>query len=141
MHNKKTSDLEQELSACADLKKYLDQNTFRAESHTVSQQLVELMEQKGIARSQLITRSGLNDIYVHQILSGHRRPSRDKLLCLALGLELDAEQVQSLLKGCGYAPLYAKNRRDSIVLHGFLHTESLFHINENLYNLGEPLLA
>ena len=141
MHNKKTSDLERELSACADLKKYLDQNTFRAESCTVSQQLTELMEQKSIPRSLLITRSGLNDIYVYQILSGHRRPSRDKLLCLAIGLELDAEQVQTLLKCCGYAPLYAKNRRDSIVLHGFHHTLSLLNINETLYNLGEPLLA
>ena len=54
---------------------------------------------------------------------------------------VEAEQVQDLLKRCGYAPLYAKNRRDSVILYGFYHKQPLFAVNEALYELDEPLLA
>ena len=96
MGNRETADLERELSGCADLQQYLDRNTTRSDDQRVARSLAELMEQRGISRSALITGCGLNDIYVHQILSGYRRPSRDKLLCLALGLGLSAEQAAEL---------------------------------------------
>lgn len=79
-------------------------------------------------------------IEAHQILSGKRRPSRDKLLCLCFGLKLDSEQVQDLLRDCGYAVLYAKNRRDSIILFAFYRGMSLLELNEKLYEEGEALL-
>lgn len=141
MGNRETADLERELSGCADLQQYLDRNTTRSDDQRVARSLAELMEQRGISRSALITGCGLNDIYVHQILSGYRRPSRDKLLCLALGLGLSAEQVQQLLKSCGYASLYARDHRDSIILFGFYHGKNINEINDQLYEQQEPILT
>lgn len=136
-----TTDLEQALSASHSFRDYLQDHPSVSNSESVSQQLLALMDQQKIQRAELITRSGINDIYVHQILSGKRHPSRNKLLCLAFALKLDAEQVQTLLKRCGYAPLYAKLRRDSAILHGFYHSLPLLAVNEQLYELGEPLLG
>jgi len=136
-----TTNLEQALSTSHSFREYLQENPQVTDAESVSQRLLTLMEQQNIQRAELITRSGINDIYVHQILSGKRHPSRNKLLCLAFAMKLDADQVQSLLKSCGYAPLYAKLRRDSAILHGFYHNLTLLAVNEQLYELGESLLG
>ena len=136
-----TTDLEQALSACNSFRDYLQEHPAVADAESVSQQLLALMEQQHIQRAELITRSGINDIYVHQILSGKRHPSRNKLLCLVFAMNLSADQAQMLLKRCGYAPLYAKLRRDSAILHGLYHNLPLLTVNEQLYELGEPLLG
>lgn len=107
---------------------------------SVLEQLQHYLGEKNLSRSEVIARSGLNDIYAHQILSGKRRPSRDKLLCLCFGLELNARQVQTLLRNCGYAELYARNRRDSIILFALFKGLNLLDLNEKLYESGEPLL-
>lgn len=43
-------------------------------------------------------------------------PSRDKLIQLAIGLELDVEDTQTLLKMGGMAPLYAKIKREAAII-------------------------
>ena len=136
-----TTDLEQALSASHSVREYLQEHPTVTDTESVSQHLLTLMERQNVQRAELITRSGINDIYVHQILSGKRHPSRDKVLCLAFAMRLNAEDVQTLLKRCGYAPLYAKLRRDSAILHGFYHNLPLLTVNEQLYELGEPLLG
>lgn len=141
MQERSTKELEKELSACAEISEFLTKNQDHMHSAPVSEQLKRYMAQKGLSRGDVITRSGLNDIYAHQILSGKRRPSRDKLLCLCFGLELNTEQVQDLLRDCGYAVLYAKNRRDSIILFALFKQLSLLELNEKLYEEGEPLLS
>lgn len=140
MQGKTTTELQRELSACASLSDFLQANPCVTETCSVSDLLRQLLEERRLTRAEVIARSGINDIYVHQILSGKRHPSRDKLLCLAFALELDAAQVQDLLKRCGYAPLYAKNRRDSAILYGFYHSLTLYTVNESLYEIGEELL-
>lgn len=140
MQERSTKELEKELSACEEISNFLAKNQEHMHSSSVSERLLFFMEQKGLSRSDVIARCGLNDIYAHQILSGKRRPSRDKFLCLCFGLELDAEQVQDLLRDCGYAILYAKNRRDSIILFALYKKLTLLELNENLYKEGEDLL-
>ena len=96
MQERSTKELEKELSACDEISDFLTQNQEHMQESSVSEQLRYYMEKQSLSRSDVIARSGLNDIYAHQILSGKRRPSRDKLLCLCFGLNLDAAQVQDL---------------------------------------------
>lgn len=140
MQERNTKDLEKELSVCAEISDFLAQNQEYMHSASVAEQLRYYMEKQSLSRSEVITRSGLNDIYAHQIFSGKRRPSRDKLLCLCFGLKLEPEQVQVFLRDCGYAVLYAKNRRDSIILFALYKEMSLLKLNEKLYEEGEDLL-
>ena len=140
MQERSTKELEKELSACDEISDFLAQNQEHMQESSVSEQLRYYMEKRALSRSDVIAHSGLNDIYTHQILSGKRRPSRDKLLCLCFGLKLTAEEVQDLLRNCGYAVLYAKNRRDSIILFALYKELSLLKLNEKLYEEGEALL-
>ena len=40
----------------------------------------------------------------------------DKLIALCFGMMLDIDETDDLLKYAGYNPLYARNKRDSIII-------------------------
>lgn len=141
MQVRNTKDLEQDLATCAQVEQYLDENADQMLDHSVAEYLTRLLKERGLKRADVISASGLNDIYTHQIFSGKRTPSRDKLLCLCFGMKLTTEETQILLKQCGYPTLYAKKRRDSVIMHSLLHKRSLMQCNEELYNIGEALLC
>lgn len=141
MQVRNTKDLEQELAACAQVEQYLEENTGQMHDRPLAEYLTQLLEERGLRRRDVIGDSGLNDIYAHQIFSGVRTPSRDKLLCICFGMRLSVEETQNLLKWCGFPVLYAKKRRDSVVLHALYHGMNLMQCNEALYNIGESLLG
>lgn len=141
MQARNTKDLEQELAVCAQVEQYLDENAGQMLDRSVAEYLTQLLKERGLKRTDVINTSGLNDIYAHQIFSGKRTPSRDKLLCLCFGMKLSTEETQELLKHCGYPTLYAKKRRDSVILHALFHKMPLMQCNEELYNIGEALLC
>lgn len=141
MQVKSTTMLENELSGCADYKKFLLDNADAQRTPPLDALLQRSLRASGMRRADVLRRSGLNPVYGYQILSGKRRPGRDTLLCLCLGMRMPAEQTQKLLKMAGYAPLYVKNRRDSAVYHALCHELDAAALNQMLYELGEPVLA
>lgn len=72
--------------------------------------------------------------------SGRRNPSRSRLLCLCFGLNASLEETQELLKQCGFAQLYPKDRRDAIILYGILNGMDLFAVNDKLFAENEETL-
>ena len=72
-------------------------------------------------------------MYLHQVFSGRRTPSRNRLLCLCFGLGASVEEAQDLLRHARLAPLYSRDRRDAIVIFGLSHGISLDEINDKLY--------
>ncbi|MBQ4638843.1 MAG: XRE family transcriptional regulator [Clostridia bacterium] len=141
MQERRTKDLEKELSACAELHKFLEDNQEYMVERPLSELLLMYLDKKEMTRAEVIEGSGLNDIYTHQIFAGKRKPSRDKLLCLCFGLKLTAEETQLLLKETGYVPLYVKKRRDSIILYAFIKELTLIECNDLLYEEKERLLS
>lgn len=142
MRNKTTKELERELSATASLSRYLTRNKAAVlPDQELSAALTQVLQEKDMSRSEVIDRSGLNDIYVHQIFSGRRRPSRDKLLCLFFGMGLEVETAQRIMKSCGYAPLYVKNRRDAAILFSLRNSMTLRQCNDALFEVGEQILS
>ena len=55
-------------------------------------------------------------------------------------MEATYEEVQLLLKQTSYPPLYARNKRDSVIIYGFSHNLSVLDINELLYDLDLTLI-
>ena len=95
--------------------------------------LAQLLERKGLKKSQVIQKAELSEVYGYQIFSGVRVPERKKLLCLAISMGLNIDEVQQLLKCAGYPQLYVKKPFDSVVLYGFCKGMSVVEINELLY--------
>ena len=138
---KDTSEIVKELGLCPDFKTFYQENKDYMLQDDLAQLLKELLEAKGLKKSQVIKKAELSEVYAYQIFSGIRVPERKKLLCLAVGMELNIEEVQQLLKCAGYPRLYVKLPFDSIVLYGLCKGLSVVQINELLYEYNLETLG
>ncbi len=139
MKEKTTDDLKRELMNAADIDTYIKENQALFVDKTVIELLGELYQRKSVPQAALAKQAGMSEVYVHQVFSGRRTPSRDRLLCLCIGLEATLEETQRLLKQAIYAQLYPANKRDAII-HGIIHRTSLSAINDKLFAEGEKTL-
>lgn len=137
---KNTDDLSLDLMSTPDLDQFLAQHDGAFQTRSVSEYIEQLFKKKTVTKSTLAKRSAVSEVFLHQVFSGRRNPSRNRLLCLCFGLSASLEETQTLLKQCGYAQLYPKNRRDAIIIYGILHNEDLFDINDKLYAENEESL-
>ena len=138
---KDTSDLLKELESCSNFKAFYSENEDSILKKNLSELLGELIETKGIKKADAIKRSELSEVYAYQIFSGLRIPERKKLLSLAIGMKLNLAEVQTLLKSSGYAPLYAKNEFDCVIIFGICKELSIIEINTLLYEYGLDTLG
>ena len=130
---KDTTKILEELQLSPDFRSFYHENRDYLVSQTLAQLLEQLLDEKGLKKSQVIKNAELSEVYGYQIFSGIRIPDRKKLLALAVGMCLNIEQTQKLLKCAGYPPLYAKLPMDSIVLFGLCKGLGVVEINELLY--------
>lgn len=138
---KDTSKIVEELGLCPDFQTFYAENKNYMVSGNLSALLQELIDTKGLKKSQVIKNAELAEVYGYQIFSGIRVPERKKLLCLAVGMGLNIEETQRLLKCAGYSQLYVKLPFDSILLYGFCKNLSVVEINELLYEYGLETLG
>lgn len=131
---KDTAKIIEELGLCDDFKTFYDEHKEYMVSDNLSEMLHNLQREKGLRKTDIIKRSELSEVYAYQIFSGQRHPDRKKLLCLAVGMSLNLEETQSLLKCAGYAPLYVKLPFDSVVTYGICKRLSVIQINEILFD-------
>lgn len=134
---KSTSELLEILKKSPDIPTY----TNRVSGNLIEQlplhtYLCKTLEEKHLKRSDIARASGLDRGYVYDIFAGKKTPSRDKLLALCFALQFSDTQVQQLLNSTGYAQLYPRIERDSIILFAFSHHMSLFDANELLYEMN-----
>ena len=138
---KNTSEIVKELGLCPDFQTFYDENKDYMLTQKLTELLAQLLEVKGAKKSQVIQKAELSEVYGYQIFSGIRVPERKKLLCLAIGMGLNIEEAQQLLKCAGYAQLYVKLPFDSIVLYGLCKGLSVVQINELLFSYGLETLG
>ena len=137
---KSTSDLSQELMRNANIDHYIHENQSFFSDKSVSDLLSQLYEKKTMTKAALARKAGMSEIYLHQVFSGRRTPSRDRLLCLCIGLGASTEETQSLLQQAHHAPLYARDKRDAVLLFGLSHSLTLPEINDALFTAGAETL-
>lgn len=137
---KNTDDLRQELMETPDLERFLQNNDDTFCPRNVAETITTLCREKHISKAALAKRACLSEVYLHQILSGKRNASRNRLLCLCFGLELSQQETDALLKQAGFAQLYPKDKRDAVILHGMTHNSSLTEVNTTLFSLSMETL-
>ena len=137
---KDTSDLRDELLSQPHLDEYLKENGDQFVSWGLTEQLLRFFDEKNVSKAAVSRNGGVSEVYLYQVLSGRRNPSRDRLLCICFGLETSLEETQQLLKRAGFAPLYPRLKRDAIILHGIIHGTSLAAVNDSLFEENEGTL-
>ena len=136
-----TNELENEIKTTTKIETYLDKNKEYMLTCSLSEHLNMLLSQKGMSRADVVRGSLLDRTYVYQIFSGDKTPSRDKLIAIAFGLNLSADETQKMIKLSGNRALYAKDERDAIILFALHHQNTLIDTNELLFNYDYPVLG
>ncbi len=108
---------------------------------TLASYLQELLEEKGLTRSEVLARCEINDTHGWQIFKGKRGAGRDKVLQLAFALGLTLRETNRLLQAAEVHELYSKRRRDAIILYCLTQGYTLQALNEELYRFGEDTLS
>jgi len=141
MEKKDTSKIVEELKLSQDFNTFYNENKDYMISSSLSEMLDALLKSHDLKKSQVIKNSEMSEVYAYQIFSGLRIPERKKLLCLAIGMELNLNEVQELLKCAGYSPLYIKIPFDSIVIYGICNRMSVVKINDLLFDYNLETLG
>lgn len=96
---------------------------------------------KGLQKNLVIRNSKLNATFAYQILSGARRASRDKLIQLAFGMQLGADDTSVMLEKGGLNRLLPTSRRDTIIGWALDHNLGLAECDDVLWENGEKTIS
>lgn len=138
--NKSTDDLKTELKQNASLKQFLTENEVEFVEPNIGALIQKTLDKKSLSKAELARNSGMSTVYLYQLLSGRRYPSRDRMLCLCIGFGCTLEEAQDLLRKSRFAALYIKVRRDAIVAYGLENGLDINRINDLLYENEEETL-
>jgi len=133
---KSTRELLDALSGARNLDRFMEENRACFDRRRLADFLQQYLQEKGLKRGEVIRSSQLNEVYAYQIFNGTKEPSRDKVVCLLLAMKTTVLEAQTLLKVCGYAPLYAKDERDCVLLYALEHGLTVTETNIQLESRG-----
>ena len=136
MKPKDTEKLLELLKKTGSIDAYLQENKDFLLYCNIKEYLRALIREKGITIVQLASDAQLSERYCFQLLSlsNPRHPSRDVLLSMCIGMQLNLDETQTALRIAKLALLYPKDERDSILIYGIEHGKSVMDINELLYH-------
>ena len=135
-----TNNLWQELMESPNLDQFLSEHEGNFQTGSVCDLLNQLFQKRRISKAALAKQSGMSEVYLHQVFAGRRNPSRDRLLCICVGLGITLDETQRMLTQGGYAQLYPRTRRDAIISYGVVHQLPLGEINDKLFAEQEKTL-
>ena len=132
MAQRTTDDLQMELMTRADLRGFLQDNQAELIELNMARALQTLFATRQMTKAALADGAHMSEVYLHQVFSGRRRLSRDRTMCILFALHASVEEAQTLLKQSGVAQLYARDRRDAVLLHGLAQRMDLYAVDSLL---------
>ncbi len=137
---KSTDELVNEITKSENVLDFLAENHSEMQSGGLPHYLEEWIQKKNLTKADVVRRSNLNRAYVYQIFLGRKYPSRDKVIALAFGMGLTAEETQKFLKHAGYRELYPRDPRDAMLLYAIWHEMTILDANQLLYENNADVL-
>ena len=111
-----TDSLLKKILRTKNLNAFLQQNDPHLRPEAFPELLRSCCEKRGLIPERVIQQAQIDRTYGHQLFNGTRRPSRDKVLQLALGMGLSLEETQQLLQAAGRSPLYPRLKREAVLI-------------------------
>ena len=102
--------------------------------------LQQLINKKGLRNSEVYAAANINKQYFSKLLKGKVKPSKEKVLALAVGLRLNMDETVDFLSLAGYA-ISPISQTDAVVKYFIEHENySVIKIDMVLFDYGlEPL--
>ncbi len=91
-----------------------------------------LIKKSKLSKADIINKSDIGYTYFYDILRGEKCPSRDKIVRLVLAMRLELDECQKMMKLYNWAPLYAKDKRDSAMIYAVNNSFSVWQLDELL---------
>lgn len=135
-----TDEMMAQLLKANNIEDYIKENQEYFVDLKVCDFLSEYIKSKKLVKSHIIKKAEISEIFGFQVLSGTRNPSRNTLLSLCIAMDMTIDEVQSTLKIAEFAPLYPKNKRDSIIISGIINQNEVCDINNMLFDNDEETL-
>lgn len=130
-----TNELLQELMNTKDIEEFFKKNENSFIGETPQSFLNALMTAKNMTIAQVVKISGSGE-YVYKVMNGTRKPSRNILISIAFGMKMSLDEVQLLLRISKQARLDSRDKRDSIIIYGFVNALSIYETDDLLNENG-----
>lgn len=98
------------------------------------------MKKQNMEKKDVIHQTNMQENYAYQICSGAKKGSKDKIVQLALAMHLDLHDTDNLLSLSDNGKLYAKVKKDSILIYAISHRYTVQKTNELLFAHGLDIL-
>ncbi|MCI5892415.1 MAG: helix-turn-helix transcriptional regulator [Clostridiales bacterium] len=132
MH-KITDELLKELKNADDIQAFLDSHEQEFISETPVDYLNYIINSRKTSIAEIAKKSGVGN-YVYKVFNNERKPSREVMIAIALGIGLSLEEAQLLLRISKFAILDSRDKRDSIIIYGFINHLTVFEVDDLLAN-------
>ncbi len=133
--------LDDEIKQTSNIDNFLKKNKKYMVKQSLREHLDTLLIQKNITIAEVARGSQIDRSYVYQIFSGDKKPSRDKLIAIAFGMRLSADETQQMLKLSGNRELYVRDERDALILFALQQKNDIFKANELLCDHNYKILG
>lgn len=134
-----TTELLNKLQQTTDIKSFLSQYEHEYLTYSVSTLLGELAEQKKLSVATIARQSGQGE-YVYKVFRGERKPSRDIVISIAIGMTLTLAETQLFLRVAKFSALDPRDKRDSVIIYGIKEALPIEKLNDLLYEMQELTL-
>ena len=127
----KTSDLMENLQSTentAELDKYLEEIRDKYPKD-LSSYIKAILAEKGMSTADMQKKSGIDRTYIYQIMDGSKNPGRDKIIAMAVACKMTLPECQRALEIAQEGILYAKNRRDSLIIYAIGKKMNIVELN------------
>ena len=136
-----TSTLMRKLHKTKMIDSFLLQQESQFEHETFQECLKKHCAAKNTIAEHVIARAQIDRTYGHQLFNGTRNPSRDKVLQLAIGLGLNVDETQHLLRCASKSALYPRIRRDAVIIYALKEHWNMTDVQEALDQYQLTLLG
>lgn len=143
MPNKSTEELMnilKDTSSKQSLQKTILNEEFEYSNVTFADYFAKLIRDKALNISEIVKESKIERTYCYHIIDGRKQPGRDKVIALCIAAQLNIEETQRCLTLAKHAKLYAKNKRDAILIFSIEKKLSIIETNSVLSDLSEEIL-
>ena len=102
----------------------------------LSSYLKAVFAEKGMSTADVQKKSGIDRTYIYQIMDGTKHPGRDKVVAIAIASGMTLAECQRALEIAQEGILYAKSRRDSLMIYAINKKLSIMDLNGLLEEYG-----
>lgn len=88
-----------------------------------------ILAKKGMSIADMQKESGIDRTYIYQIMDGSKNPTKDKIVAMAIACRMTLPECQRALEIADTGILYAKSRRDALIIYAINNKMSIMELN------------